>query len=67
MRVETARTWIKRGLAQLRARLERDHGPGRDGWRAVLLPLITLPEVGTAATAAGVLGGVLVMKKVAYP
>ena len=63
--VETARTWIKRGLGQLRARLERDHGPGRDGWKAVLLPLVFVPKSGAALATTAAVGGVLAMKKLA--
>jgi protocatechuate 3,4-dioxygenase beta subunit len=37
--LETVRTRIKRGLAQLRSRLEEAHGSGEQGWRAALLPL----------------------------
>lgn len=35
---ETASTWIHRGLAMLRSRLEKD----RDDWRAALLPLSSI-------------------------
>jgi len=36
----TVSTWIHRGVAMLRARLERD----RDDWRAALLPLFAVPR-----------------------
>jgi len=63
--VETARTWVKRGLAQLRGRLEREHGPDQGGWRAALLPLAAWPVSGAGAPLASVIGGALVGKKIA--
>ncbi len=42
----TARTRIRRALAQLRRRLERDHG---DRWMAVLLPLLAGGDVAPGA------------------
>lgn len=37
--VETVKTRLKRGLAMLRARLDRDHGGDRSVWLAALAPL----------------------------
>ena len=59
--VETVRTRIKRGLAQIRSRLDQDYG-GRGGWAVSLL---SLPIAGTPAAVTGIVISGLVMKK--YP
>lgn len=61
--VETARTRIRRGLAQLRDRLDREQG-GRDAWAVPLLAwrARTLAGAGTAAAGALGLGMVMTMK-----
>ncbi len=55
--VETARTRIKRALAMLRARLDREHGRDGTSWALALLPLARLDR-GMVAT--GATGGALV-------
>ncbi len=53
--VETVRTRIKRGLAQLRERLDTHHGGDRSAWSALVVPL-AFPRAGAAAvTKAGLL------------
>ncbi|MCA9317638.1 MAG: sigma-70 family RNA polymerase sigma factor, partial [Planctomycetes bacterium] len=61
--VETARTHVKRGLAQLRTRLESTHEDAPGGWRAALLPLASSPLGLAGATTAASLGGMLMGKK----
>ena len=58
--VETVRTRLKRALAQLRARLQREFGSDRESWSLALLPLAKLPSKPAAGGAA--LLGVLLMK-----
>jgi RNA polymerase sigma factor (sigma-70 family) len=54
--VETVRTRLKRALAQLRGRLDDDHGGDGRSWRAALLPL-------AGAKSALVKGGLVVTAK----
>ncbi|MEZ6024592.1 MAG: sigma-70 family RNA polymerase sigma factor [Planctomycetota bacterium] len=61
--VETARTHVKRGLAQLRTRLESTHEDAPGGWRAALLPLASSPLGLAGTTTAASLGGMLMGKK----
>jgi RNA polymerase sigma-70 factor (ECF subfamily) len=69
--VETVKTRLARGLAELRAELDGDSGPGRSTWIAALLPVafpreLALPIAagGTAVTAPlTLLGGTLVLKQ----
>ena len=49
--VETARTRIKRALALLRGRLDREHGGDGRTWALALLPLTRMTR-GTIATSA---------------
>jgi RNA polymerase sigma-70 factor (ECF subfamily) len=64
----TVRTRLKRALAALRGRLDRDHGGDRRAWTLALLPL-ALPSVpvaaapAAAAPSAWVLGGLIVGAK----
>ncbi|MGE0191594.1 MAG: sigma-70 family RNA polymerase sigma factor [Planctomycetota bacterium] len=62
--VETARTHVKRGLAQLRTRLESTHGEEPAGWRAALLPLAYSPLGLAGPTSAASVGGIVMGKKV---
>jgi RNA polymerase sigma-70 factor (ECF subfamily) len=67
--VETVRARVRRGLAQVRERFDREHAGDRRAWRAALAPLLAGPglvpvsgpgAVGSAASAAsrtGVAGG----------
>lgn len=43
--VETVRTRIRRGLEQLRARLDREYGGDRGAWCGLIVPLAELPPV----------------------
>ncbi|MCI0585284.1 MAG: sigma-70 family RNA polymerase sigma factor [Planctomycetes bacterium] len=56
--VETARTRIKRGLAQLRARLDGEWGGDRSAWCAALAPLLARKSGLPGALA----GGIVAMK-----
>jgi RNA polymerase sigma-70 factor (ECF subfamily) len=58
--VETARTRIKRALALLRGRLDRDHGGDGRAWAIALVPLVGM-EKGTPVGAA-VGGAIMGMK-----
>ncbi|MHC4135205.1 MAG: sigma-70 family RNA polymerase sigma factor [Planctomycetota bacterium] len=53
--VETARTQVKRGLQQLRGRLDQDHGGDRRAWAIALAPLAFKRE----AVPAGAVGALL--------
>ncbi|MHC4972967.1 MAG: sigma-70 family RNA polymerase sigma factor [Planctomycetota bacterium] len=53
--VETARTRVKRGLQQLRGRLDTDHGGDRRAWAVALVPLAFKRE----AVPAGAVGTLL--------
>ncbi|MBI1850741.1 MAG: sigma-70 family RNA polymerase sigma factor [Planctomycetes bacterium] len=55
--VDTVKTRLKRGLDQLRARLDREHGGDRRAWCLALLPLLE-----PAKSAPILLTGVLLMK-----
>lgn len=46
--VKTVHSRVERGLARLRARLDREAG-GREAWLALLAPLAGTPEVGATA------------------
>ncbi len=50
--VETARTWIKRGVARLRERLDAKHAHDRGQFLALLAPLAGFDPLGGAAIAA---------------
>lgn len=64
--VDTVRTRVRRGLAQLRVRLEADHGAEARDWRLALLPLV--PREGASATALlGASGGLLMTAKFLVP
>lgn len=56
--VETVRTRTKRGLAMLRARLDRIHGGDRRAWATALAPL-AWPAAGSGSKLAVVVAGVL--------
>lgn len=58
--LETVRTQIKRGLALVRARLDRQYGGDRAAWCAALAPLAGL---GSGAVAFPIATGALVMSK----
>ncbi len=60
--LQTAKTRLKRGLQQLRARLDADHGGDRRAWSAPLLALLALPArafplAGAVVAALLLLGG----------
>ena len=55
----TVRSWLKRGLDALRARLDRRFGGDRGAWSACLMPLAQ-PEAAAVPLA---VGGVFLMKK----
>jgi RNA polymerase sigma-70 factor (ECF subfamily) len=55
--VETARTRIKRALALLRGRLDRDAGGDGRAWALALAPLIAAGQRGTPAAATGAAAG----------
>jgi len=63
--LETVRTRLRRGLALLRERLDRDHRGDRRRWSLLLLPLARRPEPAAAgpALAAGAAGAILVTLK----
>lgn len=61
--VNTVRTHIERGHAQLRARLDDEFG-GREAWGFALLPLARLPEgAATSAVLAPSFGGLIMLLK----
>lgn len=69
---ETVKTRLRRGHTQLRQRLDREFGGGREEWRKALLPLATLP-LGPSPTLPGppsaatlAVGGLLVSKPVKF-
>ncbi len=49
---ETARTRVRRGLALLRERLEREVPGGREAWLAAILPIADLRDASAGAAAA---------------
>ncbi len=51
--VETARARIRRGLEQLRARLDKAHGSDGNAWRLALIPLMAGKHVAAAGAGAG--------------
>ncbi|MEN8151115.1 MAG: RNA polymerase sigma factor, partial [Planctomycetota bacterium] len=60
--VETVRTRIKRAMAMLRSRFDKEHGGDRRAWCMALVPLLAKPEKAAAAAGgAGLLGGILLM------
>lgn len=62
--LETMRTHLKRGLAQLRKELDRYYGDGRRDWALVLAPLAGLKGVTSAANASvssSLVSGVIAM------
>ena len=63
--VNTAKSWVTRGLAQMRSQLGRKHGSD-SAWQKALLPLIGIPAStelpSRVAVIAGVTTGVLAMK-----
>ena len=63
MPVETVRTRIKRGVARLRAELERTHERRPGGWQAALLPLLSAPPRGSGTTPYLLTGGAMLGKK----
>ncbi len=68
--IETVRTRIKRALARLRTRLDRESAGNRKAWMSVLVPFAwpqraALLSAGGAATAAAATGGAIVGTKVA--
>jgi RNA polymerase sigma factor (sigma-70 family) len=63
--LETVRTRLRRGLALLRERFDRERPGGREAWRLALLPLCGRPEGavatgGAGASTAAVAGGAIV-------
>ncbi len=56
--VQTVKSWLKRGLARLRADLDARHGGRRGAWTLALLP--AAPEAASAGTSLGLLGGLAV-------
>lgn len=61
--LETARTRLKRGLEQLRLRLDKAHGGSRRRWGIALAPFAGLKLSSTAAASTGIaaLSGVVLM------
>ncbi|MBI1851558.1 MAG: sigma-70 family RNA polymerase sigma factor [Planctomycetes bacterium] len=61
--VETVKSQIKRGLADLRARLDHEHGGDRSAWCLALAPLAGLKPARHTTTAAsgGLLAGAVAM------
>ncbi len=60
--VETVRTRLKRGLDQLRARLDDDHDGDRRAWCLALLPLAAGPSAASTIPLPAIVWGALVMK-----
>lgn len=58
----TVRTQVRRGLEQMRERLDHVHGGDRSAWCTVLLPLVGSREASVAGMA-GTLFGVIAMPK----
>jgi len=58
--LDTVRSWLRRGLSRLRARLDAEHGGDRSAWCSALFPLTQLGGVPAAAGApAGMTAGLL--------
>ncbi|MEW6747696.1 MAG: sigma-70 family RNA polymerase sigma factor, partial [Planctomycetota bacterium] len=57
--VETAKTHVKRGLLQLRQRLDREHGGDRSSWCEALMPIAG--STTAAGGLAAILGGIVAM------
>jgi hypothetical protein len=60
--VATVHTWLRRGLARLRAGLDERHG-GRSAWMGMVAPVAGLPPLTATGTAAAAAGGGLIVKK----
>src|SRR5688572_17048419 len=54
--LDTVKTRLRRGLAELRERLDRRHGGGRRAWRLALFPLAGLAALPAGAEAAASVG-----------
>ncbi len=54
----TVRSQLKRGLEELRRRLDERHGGNRDAWASILLPWAA-PEAGAATATGATAGGLL--------
>jgi RNA polymerase sigma-70 factor (ECF subfamily) len=63
--LETVRTRLRRGLALLRERLDRDHRGDRRAWALLLVPFLrrSAPAAAGATAAAGLTGGILMALK----
>jgi hypothetical protein len=59
--VETARARIRRGLEQVRARLDQEHGGDGATWRAALMPLAISKKSGGVGFGAGLAKGATLM------
>jgi RNA polymerase sigma factor (sigma-70 family) len=63
--VETVRTRLRRALASLRDRLDREHRGDRRAWALLLVPFLRrpAPAAAGATAAAGIAGGILMALK----
>ncbi|MFH1998555.1 MAG: sigma-70 family RNA polymerase sigma factor [Planctomycetota bacterium] len=61
MSIDAMRGVLKKGIAQLRARLDKSHGGNRRRWLAVMVPIAGLAAPKAVAGSSSVLAGVAVM------